>query len=168
MDSMIAKREERYQNEIKNLRLFDDVFMSKVFEDMECTKLVLEVILERDEVEIADFHGQHEIRNLQGRSVRMDMLIIDNKGVYSSIEVQRDNRRGSPKRARYSSLMDANYVNTGSKYRKIPEVNVIFIMENDIFHRGEPIYHVERKIEETGGDVQRWITYYICERKHTG
>ena len=55
------------------------------------------------------------------------------------------------KRARYnSSLIDANVTEPGDEYEKLNETYVIFITENDVLGGGQPIYHIERTIKETG------------------
>lgn len=48
--------------------LMDDDFMSKCFEDnLECTELVVHIVLNRDDLKIQQVHTQHQIKNLQGR-----------------------------------------------------------------------------------------------------
>ena len=60
-------------------------------------------------------HGQYSIKNLQGRSVRLDILAADEQDRAYNIEVQRSDRGASEKRARYnSSLLDANLTSSGS------------------------------------------------------
>ena len=53
---------------LRNFRLLDDDFMSKVFEDTACTELLLQIILDRSDLKVQSVHSQHEIKNLQGRS----------------------------------------------------------------------------------------------------
>ena len=54
-------------------------------------------------------------------------------------------------RARYnSSLIDANVTEPGDEYEKLNETYVIFITEHDVLGGGQPIYHVDRTIKETG------------------
>lgn len=62
---------------IRNFRLMDDDFMSKVFEDKACAEFLLKIILERDDLTVQEVHGQHDLKNLQGRSVRLDILAVD-------------------------------------------------------------------------------------------
>ena len=70
------------------------------------------------------------IKNLQGRSIRMDVKTI---------------------RARYnSSLIDANAILPGDDTELLPETYVIFITENDVLKGNLPIYHIERTIKENG------------------
>ena len=49
---------------IKQFRLMDDTFMSKVFEDKECAELLLRVILNKDDLTVQNTQTQFEIKNL--------------------------------------------------------------------------------------------------------
>ena len=144
------KHEEDLQR-LRGFRLLDDDFMSKVFEDKECTKFLLQIILNRTDLKVITVHGQHDIKNLQGRSVRLDILAVDVEGRVYNIEIQRSDKGAEVKRARYnSSLIDANVTEPGEKYENLCESYVIFITENDIMKAGLPIYHIERTVKETG------------------
>ena len=59
------------------------------------------------------------------------MCIRDSgEGKRYNIEIQRADRGAGAKRARYySSLLDANLLDAGAKYEKLPETYVIFITE---------------------------------------
>lgn len=96
-------------NRLYGLRLLDDDFMGKVFEDKTCTELLLRIILNRTDLEVLTVHGQHDIKNLQGRSVRLDILAVDVEQHVYNIEIQRNDKGAGVKRARYnSSLREAN------------------------------------------------------------
>jgi len=136
---------------LRNLRLLDDDFMSKVFEEKGCTEFLLQIILNRKDLHVQAVHGQHEIKNLQGRSVRLDILATDAANRAYNIEIQRNDRGAGVKRARYNSgLMDANITEPGEHYDHLNETYVIFITENDVLKAGLPIYHIDRTIQETG------------------
>jgi len=149
MEKDFEERNRRFQSKIQRFCLMDDTFMSKVFEDKKCTELLLRIILNRDDLIVDHVNCQQDIKNLQGRSIRMDILAHDRKGVIYNIEVQNDD--ADPKRARYnSSLLDANITEAGDKYDQLRETYVIFITRNDVLGSGLPIYHIDRTIEETG------------------
>lgn len=134
---------------IRNFRLMDDDFMSKVFEDKACAEFLLKIILERDDLTVQEVHGQHDLKNLQGRSVRLDILAVDRENRTYNVEVQRSDHGAGAKRARYnSSLLDANLTEKGDRYDTLNETYVIFITENDVLQGGLPIYHINRMIEE--------------------
>ena len=133
------------------LRLLDDDFMNKVFEDKACAEFLLQIILQRSDLKVAQVHVQHAMKNLQGRSARLDILAVDEENRVYNIEIQRDDRGASVKRARYnSSLLDANITEPGEQYEKLNETYVIFITEHDVLKGGRPIYRIERTVQETG------------------
>ena len=143
------KHEEDLQR-LRGLRLIDD-FMAAVFEERACAEFLLQIILKRDDLTVKEVHGQYSIKNLQGRSVRLDILAVDRENRAYNIEVQRSDRGASEKRARYnSSLLDANLTDAGDDYDALNETYVIFITENDVLKAGLPLYHVDRTVRETG------------------
>ena len=144
------KHEEDLQR-LRGLRLIDDDFMAAVFEERACAEFLLQIILKRDDLTVKEVHGQYSIKNLQGRSGRLDILAVDRENRAYNIEVQRSDRGASEKRARYnSSLLDANLTDAGDDYDALNETYVIFITENDVLKAGLPIYHVDRTVRETG------------------
>ena len=144
------KHEEDLQR-LRGLRLLDDDFMQKVFEDKVCTEFLLQIILNRTDLKVLRVNGQQDIKNLQGRSVRLDILAVDAENRVYNIEIQRSDKGAGVKRARYnSSLIDANVTEPGEKYENLCESYVIFITENDIMKVGLPIYHIDRTVKETG------------------
>ena len=144
------KHEEDLQR-LRGLRLLDDDFMQKVFEDKACTEFLLQIILNRTDLKVLRVNGQQDIKNLQGRSIRLDILAVDADNRVYNIEIQRSDKGAGVKRARYnSSLIDANVTEPGEKYENLCESYVIFITENDIMKAGLPIYHIDRTVKETG------------------
>ncbi len=151
MDDGFGGRKAEYMEKIRGFRLIDDSFMGKVFEDKECAEFLLHILLDREDLTVQDVKSQYEIKNLQGRSVRLDILARDEDGKYYNVEIQRNDKGAVAERARYnSSLIDANITEPGEKYENLNENYVIFITENDVLKRNLPIYHAERVILETG------------------
>lgn len=136
---------------IRNFRLIDDDFMTAVFSDKASAELLIRIILHRDDLTVIKAESQHVLKNLQGRSVRLDIYAEDNENNAYDIEVQRDDKGAGVRRARYnSSLMDANITSSGDDYNDLPETVIIFITERDVFGDGLPIYHLDRYVNETG------------------
>ena len=150
-DLDFERRHEEYLQRLRGLRLLDDNFMTKVFEDKGCSEVLLQVVLDRDDLTIREVHSQYGLNNIQGRSARLDILAVDEQNRAYNIEIQRNDRGAEVRRARYNSgLMDANITNPGDRYDQLYETSVIFITENDILKAGLPIYHIDRMIRETG------------------
>ncbi|MFR2259486.1 MAG: PD-(D/E)XK nuclease family transposase [Clostridium sp.] len=146
--------EKKHQEDLQRLRgfrLLDDDFMTKVFEDISCAELLLRIILNDEGIRVLEAHSQRGIKNLQGRSVKLDILAVDSHNRVFNVEVQRSDRGAGAKRARYNSaLIDANVTEPGDQYEDLNETFVIFITENDVMKAGLPIYHTDRVVRETG------------------
>ena len=145
---------EKHQEDLQRLkgfRLLDDDFMTKVFEDIPCAELLLQIILDRDDIHVLSVNSQYGLKNLQGRSARLDILATDSRNRIYNVEVQRSDKGAGAKRARYNSaLIDANVTEPGEKYEALNETYVIFITENDVMGKAFPIYHIDRVVTETG------------------
>ena len=152
-DLDFERKHEEDLRRIRDFRLMDDNFMSKVFEDKPCAEFLLRIILNRNDLKVKEVHGQHDLNNIQGRSVRLDILAVDHENHAYNVEVQRSDSGAVAKRARYnSSLLDANLTRKGDAYDTLNETYVIFITENDVLRGGLPIYHINRIIEEMWKD----------------
>ncbi len=138
---------------IRKMCLFDDTFMSTVFSRPECAEYLLRILLDKKDLSVLSAVRQYEIKNIYGRSVKLDIYAKDSTGKLYNVEVQRDNHGAMPKRARYnSSLLDAHSIEKGNDWDKLPETYVIFITENDYFKKGEPLYMIDR-INRTTGEL---------------
>ena len=145
----------RYYDQIQQFRLIDDTFMSVVFQDVNCTQFLVRTILQDDDLTVTKVETQNSLKNLRGRSVRLDITAHDETGKIYNIEVQRKNTGALPKRARYNSAMlDANVTKPGDDLENLPETYVIFITENDYFRKKLPLYHVDRTIRELSEQFQ--------------
>ena len=145
------KRQQMKLQRIRGFRLMDDDFMSVCLKDSpEAANRILGIILGKPDIKVTKVETQVEMRNLYGRSIRLDMKAQDKDGVYNC-EIQRADKGATPRRARYhGSILDANQTVTGALYEDIPETYIIFITEKDHFGKGKPIYRFDRYCEETG------------------
>lgn len=137
---------------LRQLRLIDDDFFSKCFDnDTACVQLVLQIVLDKPDLNVVDVRTQVFVENLLNRSVRLDVLATDSEGRKFNIEIQRSDKGAGRKRARYnSSMMDVNLLEKGNDFKALPETYVIFITENDVIGLGEAIYEIERCFVKSG------------------
>ncbi len=137
---------------LRQLRLIDDDFFSKCFDnDTACVQLVLQIVLDKPDLNVVDVRTQVFVENLLNRSVRLDVLATDSEGRKFNIEIQRSDKGAGRKRARYnSSMMDVNLLEKGNDFEALPETYVIFITENDVIGLGEAIYEIERCFVKSG------------------
>ena len=139
-----------YNEVINAFCMMDDEFMTKMFENnIPCTELLLQIILEDDKIKVKQATTQVSYKNLQGHDLKLDILAEKHDGTLFNVEVQNQNEGAIAQRARYhASLLDSNNLPKGKDYKALPDSYVIFITRNDIFQGNLPIYHVERVICE--------------------
>ena len=138
---------------IQGFTLMDDDFMTSFFEDnKECTQFILRTILDKDDLVVIENITQRYIKNLEGRSVKLDVFARDSTGKPYDIEIQRATKGAGARRARYNlTLMDAGETLPGMDTEELPESYVIFITEKDFFGKGKALYKIDRYID---GEVQ--------------
>lgn len=143
------KQEEMLQR-IRGFRLLDDDFMTKCFEEnIEAAELVLRIVLDKPDIKVEKIQTQYSMKNIKGRSLRLDIYATDSKDRKFNIEIQRADKGAGAKRARYnSSLIDSNILPAGFEVENLAETFVIFITENDVIGSNKPIYHIDRYIQE--------------------
>lgn len=94
---------------------------------------------------------QKSIKNIYGRSVRLDALCILGDGVRCNIEVQRANPDNHLKRARYNAAsITAKETEPGEYFENVPNVIIVYITESDFLGAGRTIYHIDKVIRESG------------------
>ena len=121
-DMTFARQREEDLQRLRGFRLLDDDFMTKVFEDKACAELLLRIILKKSDLEVKEVNSQFSLKNLQGRSARLDVFATDSTGKVYDIEVQRSDRGAVAKRARYNAaLIDANITEPGEEYQALNE-----------------------------------------------
>ena len=140
---------EKILAKIPEFKLMDDTYMSAFFNGRrDLIEFVLRIIMNDDKLVVTNDKTQKVLKNLQGRSLILDVdAIFDNKEV--DIEVQQENKGAKPKRARFhSSMMDANALLPDQDFDKLPETYVIFITSRDYWGKGLPVYTADRRIKE--------------------
>lgn len=144
------QRHEEMLQRIRGFRLLDDDFMTKCFEEnKEATELVLRIVLEKIDIRVEKVITQYNMKNIKGRSLRLDIYATDSSGKRYNIEIQRAEKGAGAKRARYnSSLIDSDILPSGVEVDNLPETYVIFITETDVIGRNKPIYHIDRYVRE--------------------
>jgi hypothetical protein len=150
---MVSQEE---QNAFEKLRLMDDDFLSLVFDrNIEATEFLLHVILQRDDLNVIEVIGQRDYKNpvVGGRSIRIDIYAKDADGYIYDIEIQRSDEGADSHRARFhSGMIDTRMLKAGQDFSELKDSYIIFITERDVLGSGLPLYHIEKKIIETGAD----------------
>ena len=152
MPGMTDEERERRRMEnlqlIQDARLMDDPFMTRVFQDdTDGGQLLATLMTGRDDITVTKVITQHELPNLRGRSVRLDIHAFDHDRRDIDIEIQRAKKGASPKRIRYNSgMMDSNFLVKREDFDDLPEQYIFFITEKDVTGLHQLITPVERRM----------------------
>ena len=139
---------------IENFRMLDDLYMREILKDnIPGVQDIVRIVLQRPDLKVVSLETEADYPNLRGHGIRFDVLAQDEQGNLYDIEIQRDSRGVSPKRARFClSALDWNKSQSGDDYDKLVETWVIFITEGDVYTNGAPFVDVERYF--VGTDVK--------------
>lgn len=130
---------------VQKFNVFDDMFFEVVAKDREAVEDILRVILHDPALVVEQLLTQDSIKNLYGRSVRLDALCITGDGRSVNVEVQKADDDNHVKRVRYNaSCITANVAEPGEYFENISDVYIVYISKSDIFKRKRRTYYVER------------------------
>ncbi|MBR6309034.1 MAG: PD-(D/E)XK nuclease family transposase [Lachnospiraceae bacterium] len=146
------------RSRIMDFRPIDDIFFEVIAADREVCQEILRTILEDDELIVDEVRTQESIRNLYGRSARLDALCRLKDGTLCNIEIQRADHDNHLRRARYNaSIITVRESVAGEEFQDVREVYVVYISEFDFLKGGKTIYHVDKVIRETGEVVDNGL-----------
>lgn len=157
----------RIREEARKLNPIDDVFFQVMAEDRLVCQEILQTILEDPQLEVIKVTPQRELRNLQGRSVRLDAECILGSGTHADVEVQKQDDDDHQRRVRYNAAcLTTNITDPGVKFKEVPDVIIVYISRFDIFGGGCTTYHVDRTVRETGQAVHNGQTEIYVNTEH--
>ena len=135
---------------IRELNLEDDFLFSKVMADNEICKRVLEQILNISIEKVVYLYTQRTIDMLlEGKGVRLDVYVNDNKGTVYNVEMQRAKNKDLAKRTRYyQGNIYLDLISSGKPYNDLRKTYIIFICTFDFFNDGRHIYTFENIFRE--------------------
>ncbi len=139
---------------VQGFRPIDDVFFEVLADDKEVCQEILRTILEDEALIVEQVIVQRSLKNIYGRSVRLDALCILGDGAKCNIEVQRADSDDHLKRARYNaaSIVTKN-TEPGERFENVPRVIIVYISERDFLGYGRTIYHIDKVIRENGEPI---------------
>ena len=143
---------------VKNLRLIDDELMTIVFSgDKKATEFLIRILLNRNDLTVTKSMTQIEKHNLFGRSVKLDVVAEDIFKTEYNIEIQRADEGADPRRIRYhQAMLDSHTLQKGNKFKDLPNPYIIFILEHDMFEKGEAVYRIRKTLDikdESGNNL---------------
>ncbi len=106
---IILTTPEEKKKYVQQFNVFDDAFFEMVAKDKEAVEDILRIILHDPELVVTKLIPQNSVKNLYGRSVRLDALCVTGDGRHINVEVQKENNDNHAKRVRYNaSCITAN------------------------------------------------------------
>lgn len=138
---------------IAEANLYDDeLFLFCCYGNTAMTELILGIILGQP-VKVRSFTPQKTLTNakLSDKSVRFDVEVELADRTMCDIEVQNTLDAGFRQRTRYNAAsLDTHMLRKGQPYTEPRRSIVVVITPSDPFHKGLPVYHVSRTVQETG------------------
>lgn len=132
---------------VSKFNVFDDTFFEMVAKDKSAVEDILRIVFHDPELEILKLTPQDSIKNMYGRSVRVDALCVMGDGKYISVEVQKSDNGNHLKRTRYiASCITTNASEPGDKFENVDDVCVVYISKFDLFKKRRRMYHVGKAL----------------------
>lgn len=161
LDATTSKQQE-LEERVEQLRLIDDIFFHKSMEEKEGQEVceeMLRVILDDQNLTVLTVEVQKDLKNLQGRSVRLDVLCRLGNGKLCNIEVQKSDNDQHFKRVRYNeACITSNYMMPRKYFKDVPDVIMIYISNFKLFDDNRTIHHCYTVCEENGVKVDNGLT----------
>ncbi len=120
----------------EDLTLTDDFMFSKVMQDEELCKELVEILLDVKIDKIEYLSNQKSINeDFLSRGIRLDVYLKDSQRVFD-IEIQTTNNGNLLKRARYyQAMIDIDTLRKSENYNELKESFVVFICTFDPFNK---------------------------------
>lgn len=147
--SRIAARE-RHVEQMRNLTLMSDTFMSVALNDIPACQYVLRILTGIESLKVKEVRTQYRISKTDSRDAILDVLAEDASGKLYNLEIQRLNTVDHARRTRfYGAMIDSVYLEKGTTYEDLPEVYIFYLSETDIWNKRRTIYRVKKHFEDT-------------------
>lgn len=139
------------------LNLSDFALFLSVMKRREAYECVLSIIMNEDDLELAEVKVEQVILNKVGkRAIRLDAWALDKKNLRQfNTEMQNDiSGDDIKKRSRfYQSMIDSPILKSGkdTRYKNLPSTIIIFITQDDIFKKDLAMYTFTEQCQEISG-----------------
>ena len=121
-----------YRERIKHFVLMNDPLARVVFDDDPTLEYMLRILMNKPDLTIVSKTIQADYKNLEGRSVIMDIVAKDSNGIIYDVEIQQKSEGAVPERARYNAgMIDSKELHENEDFTKLPNAFVIFITDRD-------------------------------------
>ena len=147
------KRKEKIREQIHGLNPIDDALFAVMARDKPFCEEILRVFLEEPNLVVSTNSPQKLFKNLEGRSIQVDLVCDLTSGETVNVEVEK-NRLNHVKRVRYNSaILTTNLTDPGKEFEDIQNIIILYITKFDIFGLKKTKYYVDDVIRGFNGVV---------------
>lgn len=132
------------------LTISDDFMFCKIMEDEGLCRIFLEMLLADKIGKITYLSSQNAIAtNSEAKSIRLDVLVRDERGTSYDIEMQVGNEYNLPQRMRYyQAALDISFLDKGYSYKALSNSYIIFLCLFDPIGSNRAFYTFENICRE--------------------
>lgn len=135
---------------VAQFNLMDDTFFSVVMRDKAACEYLLSKLLGMP-LKVIENKTQYSVRNIESRSITLDVLAEDENGKLYDVEIQSENEYNHERRIRYyRTALDWSYLEKGVDYSKLPELFMIFISDFDPLKLKRVHYEIVQSVKDSG------------------
>ena len=140
----------RVRKPFDELTISDDFMFCKVMEHESLCRPFLEMVVADNIGKISYLSSQNAISsNSEAKSIRLDVLVKDERGTSYDIEMQVANEYNLPQRMRYyQAAIDIAFLDKGYSYKALNKSLIIFLCLFDPIGRNRALYTFENMCRE--------------------
>ena len=140
----------RVRKSFDALTISDDFMFCKIMEDEGLCRIFLEMLLADKIGKITYLSSQNAIAtNSEAKSIRLDVLVRDERGTSYDIEMQVGNEYNLPQRMRYyQAALDISFLDKGYSYKALSNSYIIFLCLFDPIGSNRAFYTFENMCKE--------------------
>lgn len=155
---------------VAKFNIIDNEFFYQMAQDPKVCEEMIRIFLSKPDIKVIKAETEKFIRNIGNRSVQVDLLCEDSTGKHYQVEIQKADDDNHIKRVRYNaSNIDTTIAEKGIDFADLPDLYMIYVTKNDFLKGNKTIYHVERRLAETGKLVYNGINeIYINAKVYDG
>ena len=144
---MVLRTQEERLAFARSMNLFSTPFMREVFKDDKATQYVLRILTGKPDLTVQSNLTKYRIAKIDSRDAVLDVIAVDESGVFYHIEIQLANSDDHIRRVRfYSAMVDSELLEKGTKVADLPNTYIFYISMQDFLELKKPIAQVESYI----------------------
>lgn len=148
---------------MQRLNPIDDALFQKMAESKDFCQEILRVFLEEPKLVVIDHTPQKNYQNLQGRSIRVDLIcnasdFHSSEGTIVNVEVEKQSVDHIRRVRSHGDVITANITDAGSQFSDVPDLIIVYITRSNILKSKRAKDVVERIMVRTDKIVDDGLT----------